>query len=210
MFTLDRANMWKRISAWLLDTILVAILATGFAFLISWITKYDSYSDGYEEKYNYYETEYGVEFSDSEVMNYIQLTKGEVSECEALDDLDEEQLAKCQASVNAYSALASDESVLYNWHMMYNLILIMVSCGVLLAIMICDFVIPLFLKNGQTIGKLCFGLCLVRSDCVRINNIALFTRALLGKFAVESIIPIYAIIYVFYYQGGRIWLIILA
>ena len=62
MFTLDRASMWKRISAWLLDAIIIAILATGFAFLISWITNYDSYWEKYEEKYDEYQTTYETDF----------------------------------------------------------------------------------------------------------------------------------------------------
>lgn len=192
MFTLDRASMWKRISAWLLDAIIIAILATGFAFLISWITNYDSYWEKYEEKYDEYQTTYETDFG---------YTK---EEYDALDEAEQEKYNK------AYEAFSTDEEVLYNWNMMINLTLIMVSVGLLLAILISEFIVPLFIKNGQTVGKLCFSICLVRSDCVKISNLMLFTRAILGKFAIESIIPIYVVILMFFGNGGRLWLIIAA
>lgn len=191
MFTLDRANMWKRISAWLLDKILVVILATGFAFLISWITKYDTYWDNYNAKYDAYEAEYDTNFG---------YTK------EQYDALDEKEKAKYD---NAYQAFSTDDEVLYNWNMMINLALIIVSSSLLLSIMVTEFVVPLFIKNGQTVGKLCFNICLVKNNCVKVNNLMLFTRALLGKFAVESIIPVYVLILMYFGNGTRIWLIVM-
>lgn len=186
MFTLDRANLWKRISAGLLDFIVMLILTTGFAFLISWITKYDSYSETYEEKYEYYEEKYDTNFS---------LTR---EEYEALIEGSEEK-TKYDA---AYKEFSEDKEVLYAWNMMINLFLIMITLSVLLSVMIVNFVIPLFLKNGQTLGKLCFNLCLVKENCVRINNIMLFVRALLGKFVIELMIPIYLAVMILFNQGG--------
>ncbi len=204
MFTLDRANMWKRISAWLLDKILLVIIATGFAFLISWITKYDSYSDNYYAKYEEYQETYGLDFSDIEVQTYMAKYKSS-DECTAEEVADKE---KCHTAVEAYKAFSNDEDVLYNWNMRVNLTLIMVTTSTLLAIMLCEFFVPLFLKNGQTVGKLCFNICLVKNNCVRVNNLMIFTRALLGKFAIESIIPIYAVVLMLFFNGGRIWIII--
>ena len=41
---LQKASMWKRISAWLFDNILLAIFALLFAFLLSGILGYDTHS----------------------------------------------------------------------------------------------------------------------------------------------------------------------
>ena len=37
IYDLQKASMWKRVSAWLFDTILLSIVAVGFAFLLSTI-----------------------------------------------------------------------------------------------------------------------------------------------------------------------------
>lgn len=42
---LQRANMWKRISAWLFDAILLGMLSVGCAFLLSVILGYDAIHD---------------------------------------------------------------------------------------------------------------------------------------------------------------------
>ena len=39
--SLQKANAWKRISAFLLDAILTVILAVGFGFLMSALLRYD-------------------------------------------------------------------------------------------------------------------------------------------------------------------------
>lgn len=187
MFILDRASLWKRISAWLLDFIIRLILATGVAFLVAWLVKYDSYLEKYEVKFNEYQETYDTDFSYNEEEYY------------ALDDIEREKYDA------AYKAFSQDEEVLYCWNMMINLALIMVSTGVLMAIIITDFVIPLFLKNGQTLGKLCFNICLIKADCVKVNNLMLFTRALLGKFAIESVVPLYVLILLLFNNGGIIW-----
>ena len=44
IYDLQRASMWKRISAWLLDAILLCIVATLMAFLLSTALNYDKYS----------------------------------------------------------------------------------------------------------------------------------------------------------------------
>ena len=60
IYDLQRASMWKRISAWLLDTILLCIAATLMAFLLSAAVDYDSYSQRLDARYAHFEAEYGV------------------------------------------------------------------------------------------------------------------------------------------------------
>ena len=62
-FSLQRANAWKRISAFLFDAILFSILAVGIGTLLSLATGYESYSTRLEESFARYESEYGVSFS---------------------------------------------------------------------------------------------------------------------------------------------------
>lgn len=55
MFDLQKASMLKRASAWLLDVILLSVLATGFALLLSAAFGYDNYNDNLQRYYTEYE-----------------------------------------------------------------------------------------------------------------------------------------------------------
>ena len=57
--SLQRAGMWKRISAFLFDAILLGILAVLFAFLFSSILGYDRYVDTLNRAYETYGEKYG-------------------------------------------------------------------------------------------------------------------------------------------------------
>ena len=60
-----------------------------------------------------------------------------------------------------------------------------------LAVLVLEFIVPLLLGNGATVGKKVFSLGLIRTDGVKINTMQLFVRALLGKFTIETMIPLY-------------------
>lgn len=47
-------------------------------------------------------------------------------------------------------------------------------------------------------GKKIFSLCLVRNDGVKLNNMQLFTRTVLGKFTIETMLPVYILILIFW------------
>ena len=66
MVDLQKASVWKRISALLLDGILLSILTVGFAFLLSLAIGYDAHSARLARYYSDYETEYGITFSISQ------------------------------------------------------------------------------------------------------------------------------------------------
>lgn len=173
---LQKANMWKRIAAWILDTILVAVLAVGFGVVLSGLLNYDGHNANLQAGYDRYETRYGVVF-DISVEEYESKTEAEKA---AYDE--------------AYQALIADEQVLYSYNMVINLSLLITTLGILLGVLAMEFVIPLILKNGQTVGKKAFGLGLVRPDGVRITTMQLFIRALLGKYTVETMIPVYILL----------------
>lgn len=173
---LQKASMWKRIAAWLLDSILVCVLAVGFGVLLSALLNYDSYNAALQAGYDRYETQYGVVFDISQE-TYAEMTEAE------------------KAAYNtAYEALIADSDVLYAYNMVINLSLLITTIGILLGVLAVEFVIPLFLKNGQTVGKKAFGIGLVRPDGVRVTTLQMFIRSLLGKFTVETMIPVYIIL----------------
>ena len=166
------------------DFILVGILAVAFGVLLSWILGYDAHSRNLENAYDKYETRYGVEFE-------ISLETYEAMTPEARANYDA-----------AYADLIADEEAMYAYNMMMNLTLVILSIAILLAVVIIEYLIPLWLGNGQTPGKKIFGLALIRNDGVRMNNMQLFVRAILGKFTVETMIPVLIILMIFWGTMG--------
>lgn len=191
---LQKASIWKRIAAGILDMILVIILATGFGAAISAVTKYDKWNNTVEQKMNFYAEKYNVKPGIS------------MQEYEAMSA--EEQKAYDQRAKEADAAIAQDREALKAYSMTQNLVLIIVTGGILLAILAVEFVLPLIFKNGQTLGKKVFSLCLVRVDGVQLNGYQHFIRAILGKYAVETMIPVYVVIML--YQGKSVGLLLIA
>ena len=66
IFDLQKASMWKRVSAALLDFILLVIAVAGFAFLLSTVLGYDRHNEALDAAYAKYEKEYGVVFDISQ------------------------------------------------------------------------------------------------------------------------------------------------
>ena len=170
---LQKANMWKRIAAWLLDLMLVSVLAVGFGAVLSAAVHYDEHNAAMQAGYARYETQYGVSF-------------GITTEQYEAKTAEEKELFE-----QATQALLSDEQVIYEYNMVVNLSLIITTVGILLGVLVMEFAVPLFMKNGQTVGKKAFGLGLVRTDGVRISPVQLFIRAVLGKYTIETMIPVY-------------------
>lgn len=173
---LQKASFWKRISAWLFDVIITGILAVGLAVGLSQLLGYDGYNRTVNAAYERYEQEYGVVFSISQ------------EDYEALPEADRQRYDA------ASDALTKDPEAMRAYSMMLNLILIIASVAILLAMIIWEFALPLWLGNGQTLGKKIFGLCLVRPDCVKISTPQFFARAILGKCTVETLLPVYMVL----------------
>lgn len=191
IYDLQRASMWKRISAWLLDAILLCIVATLMAFLLSAVLNYDGYSDQLDARYAYFEEQYGVTRN---------LTQAQ------LDAMSPEELANVEA---ASKAISEDEEALYAYNMMLQLIILMTSLSILLAYIILEFTIPMVLGNGQTIGKKVFGLGVMQQNGVRVNGVGMFIRTVLGKYAIETMIPVMMVLMLFFGAVGEVgWLIV--
>ena len=181
---LQKANIWKRVSAFLFDSLLLGIVAVGVGFLLSSALHYDRYSETLHDAYDKYETAYSIEF---------EIT-GE--EYEAMSE------GERIAYDTAYNALLTDEEAMQAYNMTTNLTMLIITFSVLISFVILEFVVPLKLKNGQTIGKKIFGLGVMRTDAVSLTTIQLFIRTVLGKFTIETMIPIYIFIMIFFHMIG--------
>lgn len=184
MLDLQKASILKRISAWFLDVILVAILVAGVASLISGVVGFDDYGDELENYYEQYEKQYGVVFEITQE-EYTAMSEAEQANYDA-----------------AYEALISDEGAMYTYNMVLNLTLMIVSLSILVAFLILEFAVPMLLGNGQTVGKKIFSLGVMRTHGVKMNGVAMFIRAILGKYTIETMIPVLIVIMLMFNMTG--------
>lgn len=180
VYDLQKGSLWKRIAAWLFDGILTVVLAVGMAFLLSTVLGYNEYSDRVSAAYEQYEKEYGITFDISQ-SEYQGMTEQERETYDA-----------------AYQALISDPEAMHAYNMTISLSLVVISLAILCAILVLELIVPLILGNGQTLGKKIFTLCLVRVDGVKITGVQLFMRSILGKFAIETMVPVCILLMLFW------------
>ncbi len=183
-FDIQRAGLLKRFSAFLLDFIVITILATFFIFLISKITNFDYYNTQLTKSYEKYESQYDVTFSISsdEYYSYSPEERGRYDE--------------------AYGVLIGDEDAMANYQRVMNLTLLSLSLGIFLSVFVSEFLIPLFFRNGVTIGKKIFGLCLMRRGGWKVNTLSLFIRSVLGKYTIEIMVPVLLIVMILFNVVG--------
>lgn len=188
---LQKASLGKRIIAAIFDGVLLSIIAVGVATLLSMAFGYDGYMETVNDAYARYEDEYGVT---------LQIT---AKQYEALSPQQQENYDA------AYQALIADGEVNYAYNMLINLTMLITTFGVLSGVLVVDFVAPLLLKNGQTLGKKIFGIAVMHTDAIRANNLQLFVRSVLGKFAIELMIPLSIVMMIFFNGIGVISLVVL-
>ena len=169
---LQKASMWKRISAFLFDFILLGIVAVLFAWGLSALTGYDGYSRTVSESYEKYSEAYQVDLR----MTYAEYEALSEEEARRVDE--------------AFEALNADAQAVRANRMMLQLSVLIVSLSLLFAYLAMEFLIPLRLGNGQTLGKKIFGIGLMKQDHVKIGPVQLFIRTVLGKYTIETMIPV--------------------
>ena len=184
IFDIQRAMIWKRASAYLFDVIILGILVVGIAFSMSALLGYDSYDETFNQGISRYEEQFSVTLNISEDV-YNQYTPEEKQNYD-----------------NAYSAFAEDREVSHAYSMMISLALMITSISILLGYLILEFLVPMLLKNGQSLGKKIFGVGVIRTSGIKINGVSLFIRTILGKFTIETMIPVLVIMLIAFGRMG--------
>lgn len=188
MISLQKASFGKRIISAIFDGILISIIAVGLIALLSGVFKTDKHLSVYQEAYIKYSTEYNVNLTADE---YNELTVQQKNDYNV-------------RAAEAEKAFSNDQDAVYAYNMFINLSLLITTFSILISVIIIEFVVPLFIGNGQTLGKKIFGIALMHKDGIHVGNIQLFARAVLGKFALELMIPIYIIMMIFFNSIGVI------
>ena len=184
--------MWKRISAWLFDFIVIGIVIVGIALSLSAVLKYDYHYTKLEESYNKYEEEYGI---DLEISN------------EDYEALSEEVKAKY---IEAGEKMQDDAEIRARYDLIVNLVLVITSVSILLGFFVTEFIVPLCFGNGQTLGKKIFSIGVMRYDGVKLTTFQLFVRSILGKCTLEVLVPVFVFIMIILGVTGIVGIAVLA
>ncbi len=184
--TVQKANFWKRISAYLFDVIITLIITVGVATVLSAALGYNRHNQALETYYTEYETNYGVDFDVSE---------------EDYNNYSEEQKNAYNAASEAFR---KDERVQAVYQKLFFLTLVIVSISLLLSLLTVYFIVPLFFKNGQTLGKKIFGLAVMRSNCVQASKPVLFIRTLFGLYTIETMFPVTLVVMIYFGVMGSV------
>ena len=171
IYDLQKASMLKRVSAFILDAILMIILVTGFMWIISSVLGFAEHSDELDALITGYEEEFGVDFGISS------------DDYEKFSEAEKEYFDSC------YGKVIRDERYAYLSNMIFYSLLTMVSLSLFFSFLILEFIIPLLFKNGQTIGKKIFAIGVMRIDGVKVAPIIMFVRTILGKYTIETMVP---------------------
>jgi uncharacterized RDD family membrane protein YckC len=175
VYDLQKASMWKRASAYIFDFILLGILAVGIGFLLSLFLGYDTQIEKMEAAYTRYEEKYGIDLNIS-FNDFEKLTDEQKSRYEEAD-----------------KEFSKDVEVNRIYSLIINMTLIIITFGILISYLLLEVLVPIFFKNGQTLGKKVFGVAVMRVDGVRLSTLQLFIRTILGKFTIETMFPIFLV-----------------
>ena len=191
IYDLQKPSLFKRLSAWLFDFIIVAILITGFATAVSGIIDFDKQLDTLESYYTEYAEKYNIDL--------------EISS----EDFDKLSKDEQQIYADANEIFQKDERVIKTRNLIFSLTVVIVAISILLAVLVWEFIVPLFIKNGQTVGKKIFGVAVMRTNGVKITPVQLFVRSILGKYTFEIMLPVFSVILVVFGGAGIFGIIML-
>ena len=165
--SIQKANFWKRFSAWMVDVVLTIVLSMAFALGTSSILNYDKLYNEYITIVTEYEKDFGITLNQEE---YDKLS-------------DTDKKAYDAKKLEMQTALSKDEKAMKLSASITSLIFTIIGISLFLSVTVAHFILPLLMKDGKTLGKKVFGLAVVRSNAVKLTAPILFTRSLIGLFS---------------------------
>lgn len=196
MNDLQRAHVGKRIIAAIFDLVLIATLAVGVATALSACFNYDAQYAEFEAIIGGYEEQYGID---------LHMT---TAKYEAMSEAEQKAYMETYETVN--TALQKDTAYTNLNVKLINLRMMMLTFSILAAVLALEFFLPLLLGNGMTLGKKIFGIGVMHVEGIRVTGIQMFIRAVLGKFTLEIMLPLYVALLTFRGGLGIIGIILLA
>lgn len=188
MTELQKASLSKRLAAGLLDAMLICVVATGVAVLLMWMFGFDAQTQKLADHQSRYMTMY------------------QVDQDAAPGSLEGEAKANYEKAMQAFYA---DDEAMHQLSLVISQTFLFLTLSILLAMTAVEFVVPLLLKNGQTLGKKVFGLALMRVDGVQVTPVQMFVRSVLGKYAMETMVTAFLLIMIAFGALGIVGYIVI-
>ena len=188
IYDLQKASVLKRISAWLLDFILLAIVITGLTWGLAAAFGYYQNQSFIADVNNEYDEKYFSEINGEGCRpeNRKLTFDTNIMTAEKYNALSEEDRAYFDSVYDIYKV---DERVNFAFAKEITVLLSAASIAIILAYLGLEFFVPLKLGNGQTIGKKIFAIGVMQVNGVKITSISLFARSMLGKCTIETMVP---------------------
>ena len=183
---LQRADFWKRLSAFMFDTMMIILAAVGIAAIMSLFMNYEGHYNTIETIEAECAAKYGIN-TDLTAEEYEQLS-------------DDEK----QRYLEADAEFGSNPLVADAYNKLLTLTLLTITFSLLIAYVGLEFVVPIFLKHGRTLGKKIFGLAVMRTNGVKLDGQAHFIRSIIGKYTMETMVPVYIILMIIFGNLGPI------
>ena len=196
MLDLQKATFSKRISAFLFDIIALFILVVGVLTIMSSVTKYDVVSSRFGEIYGNYEQADIYDAFNNEFGAGKTYTNDEIDEIIAAEPEKYNEWHNAQQT-KLFEDLNKNEEAMELYSKVVVLTILNITVSILVSFLILEFIVPLILKNGQTIGKKIFGVALMRVDGVKVSTLQMFIRTILCKYTIETMIPVLVIVCAF-------------
>ena len=188
---LQKADFWKRLSAFMFDSVMMILAAVGVAAILSIFLNYSDHYETLQATEQEYSEKYGINL-DISPEEYEKLPAEEKNKYEEAD-----------------LEFSRDERAIYSYNMLLNLALITTTVSLLLAFIGLELVVPIFLKNGRTLGKKIFGLAVMRTNGVKLGGQAHFIRSIIGKYTMETMVPVYILLMIIFGDLGAIGTLLL-
>lgn len=197
---LQRASISKRLAAFVIDFFIFILLCVLLTSLFSFVFGYKNSVDSLNAIYDKYPTKF--KYDDLYTLDYEEYSK-------LSDDIKKQYQSDCEKfqedkeSQEKYITITTEIAIKS---------FLIISLSMLLTFVITELSIPMFLKNGQTIGKKLFSIGVVRVDLIKITPFQLFVRTIVGKFIIETLIPVMFLIFplIGILGGGTFGIIIFA
>ena len=199
IYDIQKASLTKRLSAFLFDFVLMTMLVTGFMLMLSVMLGYDNYSHELQDRLTAIHDKYQI----AQIEEKYKDSKEYNVDFEEYQYMLEEERAKLPKEVTdvfdaCVNEMDNDSESIRLYAMIMSLSLTILSFSILLSYLVLEFAVPMFFKNGQTLGKKIFSIALMRSDCVRISTNVLFIRTILGKYTISTMVPVLMLLALFF------------
>lgn len=173
------------------DSVMMILAAVGVAAILSIFLNYSDHYETLQATEQEYSEKYGINL-DISPEEYEKLPAEEKNKYEEAD-----------------LEFSRDERAIYSYNMLLNLALITTTVSLLLAFIGLELVVPIFLKNGRTLGKKIFGLAVMRTNGVKLGGQAHFIRSIIGKYTMETMVPVYILLMIIFGDLGAIGTLLL-